>query len=224
MNNSHNLTRLQETINYNFKNPEILKKALTHSSYANENNIESNELLEFLGDSVISFVVTEYLYNSFFEHSEGVLSRIKGKLCSRKNLNEKARNINLREFLFIESGEISGRKNENFLGNSYEALIGAIYLDSGFENTKKIIIENFSGDFKSIDTNNLHDPKSLLQELMQKKFQKIPEYKLIKETGQAHDKTFYIEVLTPFGNFKGCGKSKKEAETYAAKSALENVN
>ncbi len=223
MKTENNPESLMKKIKYEFNKPELLEKALTHSSFANNGNCSSNELLEFLGDSVIGLVVTEYLYNSFPGETEGTLSKIKGRLCSRELLNKKAKKIKIGDYLRIEPDKIAKDRKENFLGNALEALIGAIYLDSGFEDVKRVIHNLFSSDFKNIDLKNLRDPKTLLQEMTQKKYQKIPEYRLLSEEGVAHEKTFRMEVFVPEGKFRGKGKNKKEAETDAAKKALRKI-
>lgn len=220
---------LQRKIKYKFKDAELLRKALTHSSFANKNNCGSNERLEFLGDSVLGFVLTEYLFNEFSGCSEGVLSRIKGALCGRSLLNKKARKLKLRKYLLIVENIVEGKekiksaKEENFIGDALEALIGAVYVDSDFDSVRKVILGLFKEDLKSISLEDIKDSKSVLQELTQKKHQIIPKYNLIKSEGEAHNKTFYVEVVIPEGKFKGRGRSKKEAEAKAAKKAVDKL-
>ncbi|OQX21654.1 MAG: ribonuclease III [Candidatus Altiarchaeales archaeon A3] len=219
-------TSLQRKIKYKFNDIEILRKALTHSSFANKNDCGSNERLEFLGDSVLGFVLTEYLFNEFNALGEGTLSRIKGNLCGGILVNKKAGKLKLRKYLLIvESKEkIKSKKEENFLGDALEALIGAVYVDSDFDTVRKVIIGLFKDDLKGISFEDIKDSKSVLQELIQKKHRIIPKYNLIKSDGDSHNKTFYVEVVIPEGRFKGRGKSKKDAESKAAKKAVDKIS
>lgn len=219
---------LLKKINYKFKDIGILKQALTHPSYASKMNIPDNERLEFLGDSIIGFIITKKLFEEFPNYDEGLLTKIKGKLCSRKNLNKKAKSLELEKFILIDE-KIKNQNSKDFLGNAYESLIGAIYVDGKLKVVERIINKMFSTDFKSIKRKikqkiNIEDPKSYLQEEIQKKYKILPEYKVIKETGKQHNKTFYVELSIPDGKFIGKGKSKKDAEINAAKKAIKKLN
>lgn len=208
------IEEFMKNIGYKFKNPEILKIALTHPSY----NKINNERLEFLGDAILGFIITKKLFEKFPDYDEGILTRIKGKLCSRENLNKKAKKLNMEKFIIIDE---KVKKSKNFLGNAYEALIGAIYVDGKLKKAEKFINRMFLGDFRNIKREKFIDPKSYLQEEIQKKYKMLPKYTVIKETGEPHNKTFYVELSIPDGKFIGKGKSKKEAEINVAKKAIK---
>ncbi len=210
---------------YTFQDKDILREALTHKSYlAQSRSSKDNERLEFLGDSVLGLVVAGYLYNLLNTKEEGVLSKIKANLVSRKNLYFWASNLALGRFMFLGQGEVAdgGRERQSILSNAMEAVIGAVYLDGGFNSAQEIIlnwlktqkIEEDSGDYKSI-----------LQEYLQKKGKAAPEYEVISTVGPEHDKIFTVKVCLGEKQLGlGRGKNKKSAEQEAAKTALNSFN
>jgi len=222
------LEPLQENLNYKFKNIELLITALTHSSYANENKlkaIDSNERLEFLGDSIINFIVSQYLYNKYPNYPEGELTKIRAKVVCESSLAFAARKIDLGNYLLLGKGEeaTGGRDRDSILADASEALVGAIYMDSDFSTTNKLLLEKFETDLVyAIAKGALFiDYKTELQEHLQKKTKSKIEYKVVKEVGPDHNKIFYIDVIVDNKIVgKGSGRNKKEAEQMAAKDAL----
>lgn len=214
---------LEKKAGVKFKDAELLREALTHKSHAMERNeTVFNERLEFLGDSVLSIAVSEYLFKRFPSYDEGRLSKIKSQLVSRTSLVEWARDMDLGKYLFISLSEEStgGRNRDSILANAFEALIGAILLDAGFESARRFIVKHLDKKKKLVE----NDYKSQLQETVQKRFKIPPEYEIVSETGPDHDKTFKISVRVKthvLGH--GTGKSKKEAEQAAAKEALRKL-
>ena len=217
------LEALERRIRIPFKSKKLLEEALTHKSYAMESNGKNfNERLEFLGDAVLSTVVAHYLFKRFPDVDEGRLSKLKSQLVSRGNLFVWANQLDLGDYLRMSPGEeaTGGRQRESLVGNAYEALVGAIFLDRGFPVAQRFIVRHLAKQKRIIET----DFKSRLQEIIQKKYKIPPEYKVIGESGPDHDKTFQIEVRVkrkPLG--QGEGKSKKEAEQAAAKEALKAI-
>ncbi len=213
-----------QILGYTFKDKELLRTALTHSSYANEYSVQSNERLEFLGDAVIGCVTAKVLYNHFPDYPEGNLSKIKSAIVSRENLGVFARNINLQDELLLGKGEESsgGRDKMSNLSGAFEAVIGAIYLDSGYTKVYTVISKLIS---ECLNQNSFDDDyKTNFQEISQKLFKSIPRYKVVQEEGPSHNKSFYVEVeinKKVFGN--GCGKSKKSAEQEAARKGLDKI-
>ncbi len=221
------LCEFEEIIGYKFKNQKLLYEALTHSSYANEINIghnKSNERLEFLGDSVLSIVVSDHLYRHFKHLPEGELTRVRASLVCEKALFEFSNQIRLSEFILLGKGEkvSHGNKRPSILSDAFEALIAAIYLDGGLKAAKKHIMK-FMPDYiidEKKDSND--DYKSVLQEIIQRNPEESVEYRLVGESGPAHDKNFTVRVMLNSNVIgEGTGKSKKIAEQTAAKEALE---
>ena len=211
---------IQDLLGYKFKNLDLLKIALTHRSYASEKGLKyCNERMEFLGDSVLSAVVSLYLYTKYADN-EGKLSQIKAQIVSAKVLSFWARKIKLDKFVLISKSEELNfaRQRDSLLCDSFEAIVGAIFLDSNFEK-----IKNFIEKFLVLKQNiNLIDYKSSLQELVQAVFQTLPQYKVVKEYGKDHDKNFEVAVFIKNKKFGvGKGKSKKEAEHNSAQQAFE---
>ncbi len=212
-----------------FKNKQILIQALTHRSYTSEidKTAKTNERLEFLGDSVLSFIIISYLYNKFPEKSEGELAKIKSNLVSAETLAQLANEINLGRVIILGENEerAGGREKESILSDSLEALIGAIYLDLGIEKIKEWVINLY---YKKIDYEVkkpfLDDYKTRLQEILsQKKIGKL-SYKISKEEGPDHDKLFLAKALLANKVIgEGWGSSKKDAEQEAAKLALIKI-
>ncbi len=218
---------LESLLGYQFLEKEILKRALTHSSYAHERGFgESYESLEFLGDSVLDFVLSTILYEKFPELDEGGLSRIRSSLVNEKNLSQLAQELGLDRYIFLGRGQ---RESTNGIHNSIladvlESIVGAIYLDGGVHRVWSFIVRTFKGQLEAIGrgTHSFTDYKTELQERVQGNSLPPPTYRVIKEIGPDHEKTFYVEVLVdnrPCGH--GEGPSKKEAEQNAAKEALK---
>jgi ribonuclease-3 len=212
-------------INHHFKNEELLREAMTHPSLTQESKAHHNyQRLEFLGDKVLSLIISEFLMNKFPHEMEGALSRRQAALVSGETLAEIALDIGVNEVLLISEGEekLGGRSNKRNLENALEALIGAIYLDSNYEMTKKFIM-NFWHDFLERDINPPKDPVSKLQEIVQSQTKLLPEYIVEQIGGCDHAPEFKATVKIPDQNlgFSGEGKSKKEAQKQAAKLALE---
>ena len=215
----------ENIIGYTFKNKELIEQALSHSSYANEKKRAggSNERLEFLGDSVLSIVVSDYLYKNI-NVPEGELTKMRASLVCEKSLFVFAQQIQLGEFLHLGKGEenTGGRERPSILADAFEAVIAAIYLDGGMKAAAKHILRFMPDDIKRTKKPVLSDFKTLLQEVVQKNPEEKVEYVLIGEEGPDHNKRFVVEVcLNSQVIGKGKGKSKKEAEQLAAKEALE---
>lgn len=223
------MKELEKKINYCFKDIEILNTALTHSSYSNESKekIKNNERLEFLGDSVISLIITTHLFKIFPQEAEGELTKVRAFFVCDNSLSSFAEKIGLGNYLKIGKGEeqAGGRNRPSILEDAFEALVGALYLDGGFDVAQNFVLSFLPTeiDIKKIDS--LTDYKTKLQETIQKidKTFKI-EYILAKETGPDHDKSFEISLKVNQNQIGyGIGKSKKRAEQNAAKDALANI-
>lgn len=214
-----------DKINYHFSDEKLLVEALTHPSLSQENKDNANyQRLEFLGDKVLSLVIGEFLMKKFPNEMEGPLSRRQAALVSGETLAEIALKIELEEVLQISHGErkLGGKTNKHNLENALEALIGAIYLDSNYENAKKFIM-NFWQELFEKDITPPKDPVSQLQELVQLETKQLPQYITKQDGGFDHAPTFAASVMIPLHNleFSATGKSKKEAQKEAAKLALE---
>ena len=218
---------LQNKIGYYFKNKDLLREALTHSSYANEHksqHLKYNERLEFLGDSVLSFVVSDYIFKNCPNLPEGELTKLRASLVCEKTLFEFAKKINLGKYLFFSKGEQinGGAERPSILADAFEALIAAIYIDGGISNASKFILNFIIPAIKNSRVNKLKDYKTTLQEIIQKNPEEHLEYVLVGEEGPDHDKHFSVEVhLNNNVIGKGGGRSKKEAEQQAAREALK---
>ena len=221
------LEKLEQDIGYFFNNRQLLEMALTHTSYAYEKKIQSNEKLEFLGDSILEFVSSEYIYNNYSKLKEGEMTKVRASVVCEESLHEIARIHNFDRFIKLGKSEknYSREVRPAIMADSVEALIAAMYLDGGLEIAKKFIIKNLKDSIEK-STHNIgqKDYKTVLQEILQKDGNVEIEYIIVKEDGPDHDKTFYSEVVF---NKKilamGKGKSKKLAEMDAAKIALENM-
>lgn len=222
------LDPLQANLNYKFKDINLLKTALTHSSYANENKMkitENNERLEFLGDTILNLVVSQYLYNKYLYYPEGELTKIRAKVVCESSLAFGAAKIDLGKYLLLGKGEeaTGGRERESILADASEALVGAIFMDSDFETTNKILLENFESDLVyAVAKGALFiDYKTELQESLQKITRSKIEYRVIKEEGPDHNKIFHIDLVVDNNTVgRGTGRNKKEAEQMAAKETL----
>ncbi|MCI6616206.1 ribonuclease III [Ruminococcus sp.] len=221
------MTDLQNKIGYQFKNPALLNEALTHSSYANEHksqHIKYNERLEFLGDSVLSIVVSDYIYKNCPELPEGELTKLRASLVCEKSLYEFAKKIDLGKYLILSKGERhnGGADRPSILSDAFEALIAAIYIDGGCAPASKHILNFVIPAIKNSKKKKINDYKTTLQEIIQKNPGEKLEYVLVKESGPDHNKHFIVEVhLNSNVIGKGGGRSKKEAEQQAAREALE---
>ena len=224
---NNNLNELQELLGYEYKNRELLKQALTHSSYANEHQLGkngSNERLEFLGDAVLELVSSEFFYEVYPDKPEGELTKIRASFVCEPALVDCAGNIRLSEFIRLGKGEehTGGRFRPSIISDTFEAVIGSIYLDGGFANAKELILNYVLND---VDNKVFfYDSKTILQEIVQKDSCSTLEYKLLEEAGPDHEKLFSSAVYID-GKMMGkaSGHSKKEAEQMAAFKALEKL-
>lgn len=209
--------KLLEKYNIKFKEDSIIETALTHSSYANENNIESYERLEYLGDAVLELVTSQYLYKKT-NYSEGHMSRIRSAYVCETALDEYAKDIDLKDYIKLGCG--IKEPNKAVVADVFEAVIGVIYLENGIEDVEHLFKKLIVPYIEKNDHDFLNDYKSGLQELVQTD-KKSVEYVVTKESGPAHNKTFNVDVIIEgkvYGS--GVGKSKKEAEQMAAKDAF----
>lgn len=218
------ISKLEDKIHYTFAHKEYLFRALSHSSYVNENGAEfggSNERLEFLGDSVLGFITAENFFKNYVTLPEGELTKLRAAVVCEKSLAGFAREINLGTFLLLGKGEIvtGGKERPSILADAFEALIAAIYLDGGIENAKKFVLHYIDEAIRQHQS--FKDYKTMLQEVVQKNPGELIEYVLVGESGPDHDKRFEVEVhLNSNVVGRGIGKSKKKAEQEAAKEAL----
>ena len=219
-------TKLEEGLGYTFSNKALLENALTHSSYANENrekHLPDNERLEFLGDSILGFVVADYLYRNYPDKPEGELTRIRADLVCERNLAEAAATIALGSYLKLGHGEeqSGGRKRDSIVSDAMESVIAASYMDGGFDAAKEIIDRLILSDIPKGRPRNF-DYKTAFQELVQRKKDQQIHYELTGESGPDHDKHFEVEVLLNGKTVgRGVGSSKKRAEQAAAECAIE---
>ncbi len=220
--------KLEEKLDLNFKNKNLLVQAFCHRSYINENpdfNLGHNERLEFLGDAVMELVVTEYLFQNYPEKAEGDLTDWRAALVNTKMLSDVAKSMGLSKHLLLSNGEKKerGKAKQYMLADTFEALIGAIYVDSGYEKAEEFIKNNLLVKLPEIISLELFkDPKSELQEIAQEAEGITPTYKVIEESGPDHDKNFRMGVFLEDRKLaEGEGSSKKEAEEEAAQKALE---
>ncbi len=217
-------TGFQIAIGYNFKNEELLKQALTHSSFSHEMKINirpHNERIEFLGDAVLELIVSEFLYKSYGNVSEGELSKIRASLVCEQTLASCAREISLGKYLQLGRGEITsgGSERDSILSDAFEAVIGALYLDGEKEAASAFIMKFLLNDIEKHRT--FYDSKSMLQELVQERYNEPLSYRLISESGPDHDKCYTsAAVLGEKILAQGVGKTKKSAEQKAAYSAI----
>jgi len=224
MNENENIKKLEDKLNYNFKEKQLIIEALTHKSFKKPYN---NERLEFLGDAVLDLIVGEYLFKKFPKEAEGILSKIRAAIVNEDGFTKLAKEINLGEHLYLSSAEENnkGREKSSLLSNAFEALIGAIYLDSNLEKAKDVAIKLIEKSYDNIDSSSLcKDYKTTLQEYTQAIYGVTPQYKLIDAIGPDHDKIFEVSISLNdrvIANAKG--KSKKSAQKEAAKLALEKL-
>ena len=221
------VSEFEQRLGYSFTQRELLRRALTHKSYSHEAKdleVRHNETFEFLGDSVLGFVVGDLLFRHFPQLDEGALSKMKAFLVSASSLAAKARHYGMGEVILLGVGEekTGGRKKDSLLANLFEAVIAAIYLDGGVEPARQLIERSFLEDIARIDQQDLlfHDYKTALQELAQGRGLQLPDYNVVAEVGPDHDKTFVVEVRLGDLAARGEGSSKKEAQQQAARHAL----
>ncbi len=221
------MNELQDKIGYHFNDVSLLKEALTHSSFANEHraqHIKYNERLEFLGDAVLSIVVSDYIFKNCPELPEGELTKLRASLVCEKSLYEFAKRIDLGNYLLLSKGERNngGADRPSILSDAFEALIAAIYIDGGMKSASKHILNFVVPEIKNTKKKRINDYKTTLQEIIQKNPGEQLEYVLVDESGPDHNKHFVVEVhLNSNVIGKGGGRSKKEAEQQAAREALE---
>ena len=221
------LEELEKSIGYEFKNKELLKTALTHTSYAYENNVESNEKFEFLGDSILEFLSSKYLFNNYKKLKEGEMTKVRATVVCEESLHKIALKHNFSDFLYLGKSESSNKANlsKAILADAVEALIAAIYLDSNLENAEVFIVNNLQEPIKVASKNvGIKDYKTVLQEKLQIHGNVEIKYTILKESGPDHNKVFESKVECD-GKLlgKGTGKTKKASEMAAAKDALNNL-
>ena len=230
MESDSNIKELEREISYEFKNTDLLKEALTHRSYLNENpdwGFNHNERLEFLGDAVLELGVTRNLFRDYPEDPEGRLTSIRAALVNFQMLSTVASELHLERFLFLSRGESrdTGRARSFLMANAVESLIGAIYLDQGVDKAFDFIDAFIMPHLPRVLDKRLYkDAKSLLQETIQNKNKLTPSYEVVREMGPDHDKVFVVSVFAGEKKLgEGSGPSKQEAETEAAQKALEKL-
>ncbi len=217
---------LEKIIGYTFKDKSLLRLALTHSSYANElgNPSNCNERLEFLGDSILSLIVSEYIFKNFKNRPEGELTKLRASLVCEKSLCSFSKKINVGEHLLLGKGELinGGRERSSILADAFEAILAAIYLDAGIEQAKKHVLRFVVDELNHTEDEVFKDYKTTLQEIIQRNREEQLSYILVDESGPDHNKLFTVEVhLNSNVIGSGVGRSKKQAEQLAAKQALQ---
>jgi len=224
-----NFEKFEKIAGVVFKNESLLKQAFTHRSYINENRVvglEHNERMEFLGDAVLELVITDYLYGRLKDSNEGEMTSLRAALVNADTCAKVAQTLGANDFLLLSKGESkdTGRARQYILANTLEAIIGAVYIDQGYEVAKKFILTHFTPFLEDILKGGVWiDSKSLFQEKAQEHLNETPVYKTISESGPDHDKHFTVGVYIGSELFgKGEGKSKQDAEQEAARDALES--
>ena len=224
------LMLFQKTSRIRFRRLDLLNLAFSHRSYANEQggDVENNEKLEFLGDSVLGLIISEYLYCEYPQLVEGDFARIKSFVVSEESLSEAARRIKVDNFILIGKGEeySGGRNKKAILADCMEAVIGAYYLDSGLKSTRKFILDCLVPEIdKVLENKHKKDYKTLLQEYVQKSYKTYPRYVVVKKTGPDHNRLFWVSVVINGGSYgPGKGRNKKEAEQEAAGIAYNELS
>lgn len=229
--NGKELSLLEQQIQIEFTDKLYLQKSMTHKSYANENrndHIKDNERLEFLGDAVLDLVISEYIFRQHPEYPEGELAKMRAVVVSAPTLAKVSKNLNLGQYLRLGKGEelTGGRERDSILADTFEALVGAIYLDGGLNAARNFILDNLISEVALVERGeHLQDYKTLLQEEIQKRSNTRPLYRVIDEVGPDHNKQFTVQV-----EYKnrvigvGTGQSKKEAQQRAAKDAIARID
>lgn len=226
---SDRIKKFLDTIGWNIKDLKLYEQALTHTSFAHErgNRRNNNERLEFLGDAVLELIVSDYLFEAYPKLSEGKLTKLRADLVCEASLARLAFELNISQYILLGKGEIisGGSTRPSLLGDTVEALIGALYLDIGLDNCRQYVLDLYKPILQELQEGVLRrDYKTLLQEFSQARFSVTPSYRIVNESGPDHSKEFEAEVLMinePVG--KGWGRSKKEAEQAAAKEAWSKL-
>ena len=218
----HSNEKFSQITGYTFNDAALLESALTHRSAATNNN----ERLEFLGDSVLSLVISTELYSKFSKSDEGILSRLRASLVKGKTLSELAKEMGLGDYINLGSGELKsgGFRRASILADAFEAVIGAIYLDGGIKEAEKFILAQFKDRINEIDPNEVNkDPKTRLQEYLQARNHPLPIYTVVSIEGKSHDQTFTVDAQVEVINrvIQGKGKSRRYAEQQVAQKILE---
>ncbi len=215
---------LQKSLGYQFKNEKLITEALTHRSYSKDFN---NERLEYLGDAVLDLIVGEYLYHLFPEAEEGILSKLRAALVNEEAFTKLAKRLNLGKYLLLSPAEENnkGREKPSILSSAFEALIGALYLEAGFDKAKEIALKLIKEEYPKITPEELlKDYKTTLQEITQAHFGVVPEYRLLSATGPDHRKEFEIGVYIHDKEYaKAKGRSKKAAQQEGARLTIEKL-
>ena len=223
------LTPFSVTLQYEFKNRELIDEALCHSSYVNEqlsDNLQNYERLEFLGDAVLNLAVGHILMHHYPEMREGDLSRMRATLVNETQLADLARSIHIGRYIKLGKGEqqSGGHQKNSILADAFEAVVAAVYLDGGFDAAYRVVETHFGPLLHRIETSTAHqDFKSQLQEVVQTKYRQTPVYNVISDSGPDHDKTFSVQLELENLITEGTGKSKKLAEQDAARKALDRL-
>ena len=227
VNDTKDLSVLEQNIGYKFKNINLLRNALTHTSYAYEHKIESNEKLEFLGDSILEFLSSKFIYNNYPNLKEGEMTKVRATVVCEESLYKIADKHNFSDFLYVGKSEMmhQGNRKVTIMADSVEAVIAAMYFDSGIETCEKFIVDNLKEEIRIASQNvGMKDHKTVLQEKLQVHGNVDIKYEIIKEFGPDHDKTFIAEVkLNGKVLAQGEGKTKKQAEMDAADKALKTL-
>lgn len=220
-------TELEKKIGYVFRNKNFILTALTHSSFVNESKqrsaAQSNERLEFLGDSILSVIVSEHIYRSLPDLDEGYLTRVRANVVCENSLSEFAKEINLGEYLLMGHGEAvsNGRDRKSTVADAFEALLAAIYLDGGMEQAKRFLMPRVKGAIAKLAKGGNEDYKSRLQKIVQQTPEELLEYVPVSEEGPPHDRVFTFRVMLNSNCLgEGKGRTKREAEQHAAREAL----
>jgi ribonuclease-3 len=219
------LKSLSLQLDYTFKNEALLTEALTHRSAASINN----ERLEFLGDGILNFIIAASLFEHYPDINEGDLSRLRASLVNRDSLADIAKSLDLGQYINLGSGELKsgGRRRDSILADAVEAILGAVYLDSGFDNCRALILRLYQDKLRNIpDVQELKDPKTRLQELLQSRQYPLPDYSVLEVSGKAHNQLFKVECTIEDLDCvtTAQGKSRRKAEQAAAKLAIEEVS
>ncbi len=217
--------KLYDLTGYSFRQPELLEQALTHRSVSRKIN---NERLEFLGDSILSLVVSAHIYRRFADADEGDLSRIRASLVKQSTLAEVARGIDLGDYIRLGGGELKsgGYRRASILSDALEALIGAVYLDSDFARAEAVVLRLFAPALENIGSRaELKDPKTRLQEYLQAQQHALPDYRVEKTSGKSHSQVFFVScrIQQPALEGSGSGSSRKKAEQQAAQQVLDKL-
>ncbi|MCH9630208.1 MAG: Ribonuclease 3 [Chlamydiia bacterium] len=230
MPDNFDILEIEKRLGYTFKDKSLLKLAFTHRSFVNENKestVNHNERLEFLGDAILGLMVSEYLYKTLPESKEGDLSFLRANLVEASSCYQFLQMMKINEFLLMGKGEMmnQGKGRDTILADLFEAIIGAIYIDSGMDKAKEFFFSNFETKLHSLIEQPSKNWKALLQDYFQKKYQKQPMYTVINEEGPDHEKTFHVGVYLDKEILgEGSGLSKKEAEQSAAEAAYNKLS